>query len=123
MSHDSVPKLAEKITKGRRAQLLVILVIALLFGIRDINHAGAAIYGGMLSLVVSLTLSFAVLKAADISKHDPTTAMGILYISAVIRFILILVLFAMGMGWLGLNPIPLVIAAIATWLTGIIASR
>jgi len=123
VSHDSEPKLAEKITKGRKAQLLVILVIALLFGIRDINHAGAAIYGGMLSLVVSLTLSFAVLKATEISKQDPRTAMGILYVSAVIRFILILVLFAVGMGWLGLNPIPLVVAAIATWLTGIIASR
>ena len=125
MSHeDSEPKqLAEKISKGRKAQLLVILVIALLFGIRDINHAGAAIYGGMLSLVVSLTLSFAVLKATEISKKDPRTAMGILYLSAVIRFILIIVLFAVGMGWLGFNPIPLIVAAIATWLTGIIASR
>jgi ATP synthase protein I len=116
-------ELAQKITKGRKAQLLVIFVIALLFAIRDINHAGAAIYGGVLSLVVSLTLSFAVLKATDVSKSDPKTAMGILYVSAVIRFILILVLFAIGIGWLGFNPIPLVVTAIAAWLTGIIASR
>ena len=123
ISDEGEQQLSQKITKGRKAQLLILLVIVILFGIRDINHAGAAIYGGVLSLVVSLTLSFAVLKATEVSKHDPKTAMGILYVSAVIRFILVLVLFAIGIGWLGFNPIPLVVAAIATWLTGIIASR
>lgn len=115
--------LAHKIAKGRKYQLIVLLVIAVLFGIRDINHAFAAIYGGVLSIVVSLTLSIAVLKATAIAKNDPKTAMGILYVSAVLRFVLVLALFAVGIGWLGFNPIPLVVAAIATWLTGIIASR
>lgn len=115
--------LAQKIAKGRKYQLIVVLVIAVLFGIRDINHAYAAIYGGVLSIVVSLTLSFAVLKATNIAKDDPKTAMGVLYVSAVIRFILVLALFAIGIGVLDFNPIPLVVAAIATWLTGIIASR
>lgn len=115
--------LAKKVAKGRKYQLIVFLVIAVLFGIRDINHAYAAIYGGALSIVVSLTLSIAVIKATAIAKNDPKTAMGILYVSAVIRFILVLALFAIGIGWLGFNPIPLVVAAVATWLTGIVASR
>ena len=116
-------ELAQKIAKGRKYQLIVLLVIVVLFGIRDIDHAFAAIYGGVLSVVVSLTLSIAVVKATAIAKDDPKTAMGILYVSAVIRFILVLVLFAVGIGSFGFNPIPLVVAAIATWLTGIIASR
>ena len=115
--------LAKKIAKGRKYQLIVLFIIAVLFGIRDINHAYAAIYGGVLSIVVSLTLSIAVVKATTKAKDDPKTAMGILYVSAVIRFILVLVLFALGIGAFGFNPIPLVVAAIATWLTGIIASR
>jgi len=61
--------------------------------------------------------------AIAVAKNDPKTAMGILYVSAVLRFVLVLALFAVGIGWLGFNPIPLVVAAIATWLTGIIASR
>ena len=130
-SNTTEQTLAQKIAKGRKYQIVVILVIAALFGIRDVMAAHAqqnylalaAIYGGALSIVVSMTLSLAVLKATSVAKNDPKTAMGLLYVSAVIRFILILALFAIGIGWLGLNPIPLVIAAVATWLTGIVASR
>lgn len=123
--------LVQKIAKGRKYQIVVILVIVVLFGIRDLmnDHAGqtylalAAIYGGVLSIVVNMTLSLAVLKAASVAKSDPKTAMGLLYVSAIVRFILILALFAVGIGGLELNPIPLVITAVATWLTGIAASR
>jgi len=118
-----VDEVVAKARKSRKYQIIVIAVIAILFALRAPMHGAAALYGGFVSLFVSWALGLSVIKATQLAKDDPKTAMGILYGSAVLRFILVLVLFGVGMGTLGFNPIPLVITAVAAWIVGVVAVR
>ena len=112
-----------KAKKSLKYQIIIIAVIAILFALRNPMHGAAALYGGFVSLFVSWALGLSVIKATQLAKDDPKTAMGILYGSAVLRFILVLVLFGVGMGMLSFNPIPLVITAVAAWIAGVVAVR
>ena len=118
-----VDEVVAKARKSRKYQIIVIAVIAILFALRAPMHGAAALYGGFVSLFVSWALGLSVIKATQLAKDDPKIAMGILYGSAVLRFILVLVLFGVGMGTLGFNPIPLVITAVAAWIVGVVAVR
>lgn len=118
-----VDDVVAKAKKSRRHQIIIIAVIALLFALRSPLHGAAALYGGFVSLFVSWALGLSVIKATELAKDDPKTAMGILYGSAVLRFVLVLVLFGVGMGLLGFNPIPLVITAVVAWIAGVVAVR
>ncbi|MCK5895303.1 MAG: ATP synthase subunit I, partial [Cocleimonas sp.] len=93
------------------------------FALRSPLHGAAALYGGFVSLFVSWTLGLGVIKATQIAKDDPKMAVGILYGSAVLRFVLVLLLFGVGMGTLGFNPIPLVLTAVVAWVAGVVAVR
>ncbi len=119
----AVDDVVSKARKSRNYQLMVIAIIAALFALRDPVHGAAALYGGFVSLFVSWTLGLGVIKATEIAKDDPKTAVGILYGSAVLRFILVLVLFGVGMGALSFNPIPLVLTAVVAWMMGVMALR
>ena len=118
-----VDEVVGKAKKSRQYQIIIIAVIAILFSLRDPMHGAAALYGGFVSLFVSWALGLSVIKATELAKDDPKTAMGILYGGAVLRFILVLVLFGVGMGTLGFNPIPLVITAVVAWIAGVVAVR
>jgi len=118
-----VDEVVAKARKSRKYQIIVIAVIAILFALRAPMHGAAALYGGFVSLFVSWALGLSVIKATQLAKDDPKIAMGILYGSAVLRFILVLVLFGVGMGTLGFNPIPLVITAVTAWIVGVVAVR
>ncbi|MCK5810987.1 MAG: ATP synthase subunit I [Cocleimonas sp.] len=119
----AVEDVVAKAKRSRNYQLVIIAVIAVLFSLRDPMHGAAALYGGFVSLFVSWTLGLGVIKATEIAKNDPKTAVGILYGSAVLRFVLVLVLFGIGMGTLGFNPIPLVLTAVVAWVAGVVALR
>jgi len=119
----AVNDVVNKAKKSRKYQIIIIAVIAVLFSLRAPMHGAAALYGGFISLFVSWTLGLGVIKATEIAQEDPQTAMGILYGTAAIRFVLVLVLFGVGMGLLGFNPIPLVLTAVVAWITGVVAVR
>ncbi|HFC93652.1 MAG TPA: hypothetical protein ENJ51_12660 [Leucothrix mucor] len=119
----AIDDVVAKARKSRNYQLMVIAVIAALFALRDPMHGAASLYGGFVSLFVSWTLGLGVIKATEIAKDDPKIAVGILYGSAVLRFVLVLVLFGIGMGMLGFNPIPLVLTAVVAWVMGVVALR
>ena len=111
-----------KAREALKYQLIVIALVALVFAFtfQNSTHVIAALYGGIISLTLSWTLGWALTKASKIVKTDPKKGLMVVYISAVIRFILMIGLFAMGIGALGLNPIPLLTAAILAWLAGVI---
>jgi ATP synthase protein I len=119
----AVDDVVNKARKSRKYQIIIIAVIAALFALRAPMHGAASLYGGFVSLFVSWTLGLGVIKATEIAKDDPKTAVGILYGSAVLRFVLVLVLFGVGIGSLGFNPIPLVLTAVVAWIAGVIAVR
>ncbi len=113
--------IAHYVRKARLWQLIAIVSVAALFALRKPEHGLAALYGGLVSLFVAWTLSWAALKAEEISRRDPKKGIMVLFGSAAIRFFLIIGLFAIGIGGLGLNPIPVVGTAIVVWLVGVLA--
>lgn len=72
--------------------------------------AQSALFGGSCGLLHTWLLGRRVRTATAIAKASPGREVISLYFGAVQRFALLLALFAVGMGWLGLRPLPLLIA-------------
>ncbi|MEN9433070.1 MAG: hypothetical protein RLZZ422_659 [Pseudomonadota bacterium] len=66
----------------------------------------ATLYGGAVALVNTLLLSFRMNKQNE-QPSDPHTTVILLYVSAVGRFLLVLVALSVGLGVLKLSPTPL----------------
>ena len=74
--------------------------------------AGAAIataYGGALAIANTGMLGRRVELAGELAKKDPKRGAYALYAGAVQRFVLVLAGLGLGMGWLKLQPFPLLI--------------
>jgi len=74
-----------------------------------VASAQAAIFGAFIGVVLSLFLGWSVARAANAAPENQKISMGMLYISAAQRFLLALLLFGLGMGYLKLEPLPMVI--------------
>ncbi|MEE9327135.1 MAG: ATP synthase subunit I [Cocleimonas sp.] len=110
----------QNVRKTRVVQLIVICLAAVFFYLRSLDEAYAALYGGFISFFLIWTLSWTMIKASEIARTDAKKGIMVAYISAVVRFVFILVFFAVGIGVLGLEPLPLVLTAIIVWLIGTI---
>lgn len=73
----------------------------------------AAAYGFMIGIVNVVMLGSAFNKANQKAKDDPKSGIQVLYLSAVIRFILLAVLFVLGLQAFGLEPMPVVLTFVA----------
>jgi len=91
-----------------QAVLVAVAVGAFLF-LAGLPHAQAAAYGGGIALLSAWLLGRHVRRASEVARTNPGRETAVLYIGAVQRFVLILVLFGLGMGKLGLAPLPLLV--------------
>lgn len=86
----------------------VVASIYLLFG------GGAAVrsalYGGLCALLNAWLLGRRWRRAAHAARVSPGTEVSIIYVGALQRFAVLLGLFVVGMGWLKLEPVPLLVA-------------
>lgn len=73
------------------------------------GEALAALYGGVISIVIAFLLGRGVVRAAEAARQDHKKSMLILYVGALQRFILVLVLFGIGLKGLGLPFIPMIV--------------
>lgn len=73
------------------------------------GHAIAALYGLMIGLANVAMLAFTFERANKRAAQDPKGGILVLYMSAVIRFALLAVLFVIGLALLKLDPMPMVI--------------
>jgi len=71
--------------------------------------AQAAVYGGGIAMLNTWLLGRRVLQASEIAKTHPGQETMVLYVGVVQRFVVVVTLFGLGMGWLGLQPVPLLI--------------
>ena len=83
-------------------------------------HGAGAFFGGLISVSSSLLLRRGVVKAAEISATDPKRGMIALYMGAVQRFVLILVLFGIALGGLDLEPLATVTGFLTTQLVYVV---
>jgi ATP synthase protein I len=84
------------------------LIAAAFFMAKGAEEAYSAFYGGLISVVVAFLLGRGVVRAAEAARQDPKKSMLILYLGAVQRFILVLVLFGIGFKVLSLAFVPMI---------------
>ncbi|HID00331.1 MAG TPA: ATP synthase subunit I [Piscirickettsiaceae bacterium] len=76
----------------------------------------SALFGFGIGVANLAMLSVGFRLANERAKEDPKAGMTVLYISAVIRFILLAVFFALGMALVGLAPMPMVLTFVVMQL-------
>lgn len=97
--------------RARRVVVFQVVLVLLTAGgflfFKGSLAAVAAIYGGAVSAVITLLLSYSVRQASELAVSNPKASMGALYAGAVQRFVAVLVLLGIGIAALGLNPMAL----------------
>lgn len=82
----------------------------------------AALYGGGVALMNTWMLGRRVQRAGHVVADNAQLAMVLLYVSAVLRFVFILIALAVGLSVLKLTPLPMIATFIGAQLAFMIAS-
>ncbi len=90
-----------------KIQSLIGLLAVAIFAFQD--GLVASLYGFIVGLANILMLSLTFKKAERTASKDPSMGVMILYMSAVVRFVLLAVLFVLGLSLLELEPMPVVL--------------
>jgi F0F1-type ATP synthase assembly protein I len=117
------PELAAKARWVISTQLILSIIIALFFLIKGAWQAGAALYGGLASLCITLLLLWAVKRASQTAQDNPGKGIRMLYVSAAQRFLLAMVLLAMGIAVFKLDPLAVIAGFVFTQLSYWVGAR
>ena len=79
------------------------------YSYQELLAAQAALYGGSIVMLNVWLMNRWLQLAMTVAQHSPGREINILYLAAIQRFILTLVLLAIGMGAFQLPPIPLLL--------------
>lgn len=96
------------LSRQLRYQLVSLLGITLLFAV--LNGADgfqAALYGGVMVIINTLLLLWHSARAERLEQQDSGHNFRIIVRCAIERFVITVALFALGLGRLGLEPLPL----------------
>lgn len=74
-----------------------------------VDKTAAVLYGGGIVVLGTLISAWRLLRATQAAGSDASRSMAELYIGAALRFVLALALLALGMGWIGLDPLGIII--------------
>ncbi len=86
------------------------MIIAMAFGLLQGQAAAvSALYGSTCAMLMAFLLSQSIRFATNMSAQQATTAMVVLYVGAVIRFILVIILLGAGLWLLALVPLPMLL--------------
>ena len=84
------------------------VIAAAFFMVKGQGEALSAFYGGVISIAIAFLLGRGVVRAAEAARLDHKKSMLILYLGAVQRFVLVLVLFGVGLKGLNLTFLPMI---------------
>ncbi|OYY55602.1 MAG: hypothetical protein B7Y53_03590 [Halothiobacillus sp. 28-55-5] len=120
--------MSEGIARRGQRVLVIQLVVALLAGGVSFVVAGMPAFNGILggsliAIALMLMLRFTMQKASELAVESPQTSMSIMYVGAVVRFIMVLVLFAIALGGFKLLPTYTVGGFIGIMIVGVVFSR
>ncbi len=91
-------------------QLLIVLgVTAMYLMLQGVYAAQSALYGGLIALFSTWLMGWRITKAAKTAAQNTSQGAFIIYAGAVQRFLLTLVLMALGMGTLKLAPVAILV--------------
>ncbi|WP_407275784.1 ATP synthase subunit I [Halothiobacillus sp. DCM-1] len=115
---------------ARRGRLVLIVQSALtgvlVAGFALVWGSGAALGalgGGLIALVLMGLLRLTMQRAAALAVEAPKDSLNLMYAGAAVRFIVLLILFAVALGWLKLSPAPTVGGFVLVMLAGAVAAR
>lgn len=99
-------------------QFAILMVVALVYlALNNINGSIAALYGGSISLSGTLLMAWRINRAGEIAAQDTRQGSIEVYTGVMQKFILTLLLMAVGMGYLKLDPIAVLISFALTQLS------
>jgi len=96
--------------------VLIVVCAAITYYLQGERAVLPALYGGAIALANTFLLSRRMGKVGGDANFDPKRSMMLLYLSAVGRFVFVLVALVIGLGVLKLTAIPLVGSFIVTQL-------
>ncbi|MBD3754871.1 MAG: ATP synthase subunit I [Gammaproteobacteria bacterium] len=76
----------------------------------------SAVYGLFVGMMNVLMLGFTFKKANEKAAENPKTGILVLYMSAVVRFVLLAVLFVLGLSLFNFEPMPVVLTFVVMQL-------
>lgn len=86
-------------------------------------EAVSVLYGGLISIVIAFLLSRGVVRAADTARQSQKKSMVILYLGAAQRFVLVMVLFGVGLMVFKVNPLATIVGFVAAQLMYVVGMR
>ncbi len=99
-------------------QFIITLVVALgYFALQNINGFFAALYGGSITLSGTLLMAWRISRAGEAGSKEQLQGYIEIYAGVIQKFILTLVLMAVGMGYLNLNPLAILVSFALTQLS------
>lgn len=96
------------------------LTAAGFFVAKGLWEAQSALYGGLISVLVTYMLARRVERAGEIARQNPKKSMQLLYIGAVQRFVLVAALLGCGLLLIKLEPLALIVGLAVTQLAYVI---
>ncbi len=110
-------ELADNARKIILLQLSIGLVIAAGFFLKEGSWSAiSAFYGALVSVASTTMLSRGINRAGRAAEKSAQTSQAILYMGAVVRFVLVLALFGIGLGVLELAALAVIIGFVITQL-------
>ncbi len=99
-------------------QFAILLMVALVyFALNNINGFIAALYGGAITLSGTLLMAWRINRAGEIASSNTLQSSMEIYTGVMQKFILTLLLMAVGMGYLKLDPVALLVSFALTQLS------
>lgn len=120
--------MSEGIVRRSRVMLVAQLVAAgivagLAAGLLGREAALGVVGGSVIAMTLMLVLGYTMRKASELAVESPHTSMNIMYVGAVVRFVLVLVLFGIALGGLKLSALYTVAGFVGIMIVGVLASR
>ena len=99
-------------------QAILTIIVALSYlAFQELDGFIAAVYGGLITLSGTLLMAWRISRAGEIGAKQKQQGYLEIYLGAIQKFILTLVLMAVGMGFMKLNPMSMIIAFAVTQLS------
>ena len=95
--------------------LLLVAAILAYFAFGGIAASQASAYGACAAMLNSWMFARRVIAATEVARTHPGRETAVLMIGAVQRFVLVIGVFALGMGGLKLAPVPMLIGFAVTY--------
>lgn len=95
--------------------LLLVAAVVAYFAFGGFGASQAAAFGAGAAMLNSWMFARRVIAATEVARTHPGRETAVLLIGAVQRFVLIIGIFALGMGGLKLAPVPMLIGFVAAY--------